>query len=432
MAKKGSGSTPPAPDPVAVANAQSASNIATAAAQQKMNMVGTQGPTGTVQWQADPSQPGGYTQVTNLSQPEQQTYDLSKSAQNAALGTANSQIGRVDQALAQPLNTDGLPTLHGGGQIDARIAGLTPGQGIQRSFDPGQAVQGSVGGDLEAARLAATNAVYNQATSRLDPQWAQREEQNRVRLANQGLSENSTAFQTAMGNMERDRTDAYNQATYSSIGAGEDAANALFGRQLGQGQFANDAAGQMYSQNQGQAAFNNTAQQQGYDQNLQQIQTQIAAGQFANQARQQGLQERAYIQNQPINQFNSLMSSGQIGMPEGIAYTPSQVGQTDVIGANALKAQYDQANANRAAQSQSGLMGGLFSLGSAAIMASDIHVKDVIGKVGKLASGIGLYAYRYLAGGPVVVGVIAQEVALSKPEAVVDMGGYLGVDYGRL
>ncbi len=408
---------PPAPDPVALANAQSASNIATAQEQQRLNLIGTQGPTGTTGYRADPTQPGGYTQYTNLSPQEQASYDLTKQAENSALGVAGQQIGRVGNALGQPLNLEGLPELQG------QVSGGTP---IQYGFDPGQQVQGQVGGDLEAARLAATNAVYNQATSRLDPQWQQREDSERVRLANQGLGENSTAYQTAIANQGRERTDAYNQAAYSSIGAGEDAANALFGRQMGQGQFANQAAAQMYGQNQGSAAFNNAATGQEFGQNLQNAQLQ-------NTARQQGLQERAYIQNQPLNQFNSLMSSSQVGMPQGVQYTPSQVANTDVIGANALSVQAQQAAANRAAQQKSGLMSGLFSLGSAALMASDIRLKTDIRKLRTRKDGIGVYAYRYRSGGPERIGVMAQEVLRVRPEAVVTMAdGYMAVNYGAL
>jgi hypothetical protein len=433
MAKKGGSSAPPAPDPVQVANAQSQSNIATAREQQRLNMINTYGPQGSVVYGADPNAPGGYSQTTSLSPSEQQTYDLSKQAENAALGLAGQQIGRVGDALSTPLNMDGLPALRGGDQLTARVLGLQPGQGLQSTFDPGQAIQGSVGGDLEAARKAMTDAVYGQATSRLDPMWQQREDQARVRLANQGLTEGSTAYDTALANLGRDRNDAYNQAAYSSIGAGEQAAQALFGRQLGQGQFANQAAGQMYEQNRGLAQFGNDVQQQGWDQSLQQIQAQIAAGQFANQARQQGMQERAYLQNQPINQFSALLGSGQVGMPQGVQYTPSQVAPTDVVGSYALKTQADQAAANRRAQQSSGLMGGLFSLGSAAIMASDERLKKDVKKVGERPDGIGVYEYRYKAGGPKQLGVLAQEVRKVRPDAVRKTSdGYLAVDYGAL
>lgn len=450
------------PDPVQTANAQAQANLQTAQEQQRLNMVGTEGPYGSTGYRPDASQPGGYTQYTNLSPSEQQSYDLSKQAENAALGVAGQQIGRVGDALGKPLDTSGLPALQGG--YNADFSGLSPGGGVQSSFnmggplqygfDPGQQVQGQVGGDLNQARQQSIDAVYNQATSRLDPQFTQREDSLRTQLANQGLAPGTEAWEREMSQLGRDRTDAYNQATYGSIGAGEQAAQNLFGRQLGQGQFANQAAGQQYQQNMGQAAFNNQTAGQDYGQNMgaaqfsndaqaqsfqqqmavaqAQAQAQAQAAQFSNQARQQGLQEQAYIQNQPLNQFNSLMSSSQVGMPQGVQYTPSQVGQTDVLGAYALNQQAQQANASRTAGAQQGLMGGLFQLGSAA-MLSDARLKRDVQKVGERPDGLGVYLFRYLWSPIWYVGALAQEVLRIKPEAVVETPeGWLAVRYGWL
>ena len=444
MAKKGNSSTPPPPDPVVTAKAQSDANIATAQEQQRLNMIGTVGPQGSTGYRVDDSQPGGYVQYTNLSPQEQASYDLSKQAENAALGVAGQQIGRVGEALDRRLDLSTLPGMQTGVGAQQMQTAFNMGGPLQYGFDPGQQVQGQVGGDLEAARRNAEQAVYSQATSRLDPRFSRQEQSLDVKLANQGLSENSAAAQNARDAFGRERTDAYNQAAYSSIAAGEQAAQGQFGRQLGQGQFANQAAGQMYQQNMGQAAFNNQTAGQDYGQNLgaaqfgnqarqAQFQQDMSAAQFANQARQQALQEQAYVQNEPLNQFNALMSSSQVGMPQGIQYTPSQVANTDVLGAYALQQQAQQANAARSAQQQSGLMSGLMSLGSAAIMASDVRVKTDLERVGELKPGIGLYSFRYLWGGGRRVGVMAQEVAMLRPEAVtVGAGGMLGVDYGRL
>jgi len=54
--------------------------------------------------------------------------------------------------------------------------------------------------------------------------------------------------------------------------------------------------------------------------------------------------------------------------------------------------------------------------------------------VGRRDDGLGLYRYRYLWSDTVYVGVMAQEVALIHPEAVVRgvFDNYLRVDYGRL
>jgi Chaperone of endosialidase len=64
---------------------------------------------------------------------------------------------------------------------------------------------------------------------------------------------------------------------------------------------------------------------------------------------------------------------------------------------------------------------------------SDIRLKRDITQVGELDSGIGLYRYQYLWSDTTYVGVMAQEVAAVKPEAVLrGADGYLRVDYGRL
>jgi len=65
---------------------------------------------------------------------------------------------------------------------------------------------------------------------------------------------------------------------------------------------------------------------------------------------------------------------------------------------------------------------------------SDVRLKRDIALVGHLDDGLGLYQYRYLWSDTVYVGVMAQEVALIHPDAVVRgvLDNYLRVDYGRL
>jgi outer membrane immunogenic protein len=65
---------------------------------------------------------------------------------------------------------------------------------------------------------------------------------------------------------------------------------------------------------------------------------------------------------------------------------------------------------------------------------SDARLKRDIVLVARLDDGLGLYQYRYLWSDTVYVGVMAQEVALIHPDAIVrgDLDDYLRVDYGRL
>ncbi len=65
---------------------------------------------------------------------------------------------------------------------------------------------------------------------------------------------------------------------------------------------------------------------------------------------------------------------------------------------------------------------------------SDIRLKRDIVLIARLDNGLGLYRYRYLWSDTVYVGVMAQEVALLRPDAVVRdaLDDYLRVDYSRL
>lgn len=544
MSKKSGGSAPPPPDPRVVSQAQSEANIASAREQQRLNMIGTTGPSGTVNYVADETQPGGYRQVTALSQPEQAIYDAQKATELGATNIAHDQLGRVQTALQTPLSTDGLPDLRGGVGPYGVMRGFNTGQsvqgdfnqgpGVQTSFsagggiqmdpglrssfntgpqlqfgfDQGQGVQGQVGGDQDIARLLASGANYQQYASRLDPQFDRAEDRERTRLANMGFSQNSAGYKDALDDFGRTKNDAYNQAILSSIREGEAAAQGQFGRQLAQGEFANEAAGQQFGQgmgaaqfynatagqeygqnrgeaeffngamlsqmdarnraqaqgfgqNQAQAQFGNQAASQIYGQNLgamqarnqaagQQYQQGMGEAQFYNQAqnqsfnqntadaqlsntaRQQGLNERAYIQNTPINQLTGLLSLGQVGAPQGVQYTPSQVANTDVLGAYALQTQAQQAQAQMRAQQQSGLMSGLMSLGSAAIMASDRRLKADTRRLGARRDGLPVWSFRYLDDpeGVVRIGYMADEVKRVRPDLVVRRAdGFLAVNY---
>lgn len=68
------------------------------------------------------------------------------------------------------------------------------------------------------------------------------------------------------------------------------------------------------------------------------------------------------------------------------------------------------------------------------ILISDTRLKRDITLVGQRDDGLGLYSYRYLWSDTVYVGVMAQEVALIHPDAIVRgaMDDYLRVDYSRL
>ncbi len=144
--------------------------------------------------------------------------------------------------------------------------------------------------------------------SRLNPQFAQQEEAMRQRMANQGITLGSEAYGNEQRQFQQGRNDAYLQAALQGI-------------------------------------------------NLDQ------------QNRASALQEQAYSQDRPLNLINALRTGSQVQNPQfgnfsQQQYTPGP----DITGAtnSQYQAALDATNASNA--SSSGMMGGLFSLGSTALM----------------------------------------------------------------
>jgi len=71
------------------------------------------------------------------------------------------------------------------------------------------------------------------------------------------------------------------------------------------------------------------------------------------------------------------------------------------------------------------------SLGSAAIMASDVRVKENLVRDGTI-KGHAAYKFNYVGDDTPRRGVIAQEVEQTNPAAVAEFGGIKHVNYGAL
>lgn len=143
---------------------------------------------------------------------------------------------------------------------------------------------------------------------------------------------------------------------------------------------------------------------------------------------------------QQMDQYNnSLLGMDQnramalFGLIPGL--TPTQVDVTGPM--NSYMQAQQQANANQT-NSQNGFYNALGQLGSAAMMIganggflSDRRVKTDVSQVGTLDNGLPVYAYRYIWGGPMQIGVMAQDVEKVNPEAVTEFGGIKAVNYAE-
>lgn len=222
----------------------------------------------------------------------------------------------------------------------------------------------------DAARQQAQDATYQAYVDKLTPQFDRQTSDMQARLANQGISVGSEAYQRAMGDLQDNQNEALNQAGYQSVLAGQNA----------------------YSQD---------------------IQNQIAAGGFGNQAQQ------AYI-NQLLTALTGSSSGYDVAMDKYAAQS------------NLAAQQYaakQQAMNNRLAL-VNGMTQAAGAVAGAAAGASDIRLKENIKPVGKLDNGLTVYCYNFKGENVPQIGLIAQEVQEVKPEAVVEReDGYLAVRY---
>lgn len=115
-----------------------------------------------------------------------------------------------------------------------------------------------------AARDQAITGAYNQATSRLNPQWAQSNEQLGARLANQGLDPSSQAYRNAMLAQSQAQNDAYGSAMNNAIGQGTAAQQATFNENLAAQNAPYQQLGQLFGFG-GQSGYNAAGQAQAPD-----------------------------------------------------------------------------------------------------------------------------------------------------------------------
>lgn len=283
---KSAGSPPAAPDPTTVANAQGTANVDTAIAQSALNNVNQVTPYGNLTFnQTGSTDVNGqsvpqFTETTSLTPASQQALDSSQQLTQSLYDLANAQSGRIDSAVSQPFDMSQVPAM---------------------PTDPSQVNQ------------QASDAAYKQATSRLDPQWTQAQQQEDDLLATKGIMPGSDAYDKEMNNFNLARNDAYTSANNQATVTG-----------------ANIGA-----------------------QNWQE----------AMGANQTGIQEQEFLREQPLNEAIALMGGGQIQNPSFQSSPMVQVAPTDVTGAFGLSSQAN--NQNFAAKSAAASSGNAATAGLA-------------------------------------------------------------------
>lgn len=168
------GKTPDPPNAAAVSAAQGAANRDTAIAQSQLNMVNQNTPGGSLSYSQRGTGPDGtplYTATTSLSPEQQMIYDQQTGITQDLGILAGGQVGRINDAVSQPFNLDGLA---------------------------------EIGPTDEAAR----GATRDRMLARLEPQFAKDEGRLTDRLMGQGIMPGTAAWTEAYDDMTRGRNDA--------------------------------------------------------------------------------------------------------------------------------------------------------------------------------------------------------------------------------
>lgn len=429
---KSSPTPPPAPDYAAAAQAQGAANLTAAqqgAVLSNPNIVSPYG-NQTVTYNTDPNLPGGGSQptVTQTLTPDAQAALTAQQKTQAALANLGQQGAQQAGAVL------GTPFQYNGPDINT-----TAPQAGPLNYGPNASQYNAATGlDLSSVAKAPINAgttAQQAILSRLNPQIDRSNAALQSRLANQGITQGSEAYNNALTDQGQQNNDLQTQAALQGINLDEAANQQGYNQALSTAGFYNSGQAQNYGNAATSAGLYNAAQGQDFNQGLQ-------AAQFSNTAAQQSLQQQLALRNQPLNEITALESGSQIQNPQFQQYQGQNVAAAPVFQGAQAQGQYglDQYGIQQqAANSQSqGLYGLAGTLGGAALKygpalaaMSDVRLKSNIVRIGTHPKGFGVYEYDIA--GRRERGVIAQEVQQIMPEAISHHDfGWLMVDYAAL
>ncbi len=317
------------------------------------------------------------------------------------------------------------------------------------------AMQGGAPGQQGAPRATYSDALSRMYSGQIDNPYLDQQAQNITNMATRnfqeqvapsiragsqmsggfGGSRQGIAEGLAMSRMNQDLGSSLTNLYGSAY---ENAQNRMGQAALQEAGFANQASMQQANLSAQQAMQQKQLEQQRYgmDQNYD-LTRRGQANQFALGDRSQTLEEQRFgasllpMANQQY--MNGLGQLGSIGQQQfnapwqalqnyaGIVMPGSQLGSTQ-----SKTEPSDQGNPlGQGIGTDLGMMQ-LYK------MFSDRRLKTDIKRVGTTDDGLGVYTYRYKAGGPVQMGVMADEVKKIKPHAVEAVGGFDTVDYGAL
>lgn len=245
-----------------------------------------------------------------------------------ANGVASTATGANERAGATTGATGQAATsVDNNGQLIRFDSGANQQAGALASNNAGQ-IKTNLGIDPQLLNQQTQDALYKANTQYLDPQFQQTQSQLENKLANQGITRGSEAYNNAMLNFNNQKQQAYESARNTAVGQSMAAAQGMFGMGLEGAKFGNEALGQQFGQqfsaqqlaNEAAAQNNTTAQTNLQLNNAavgQQFGQGLSAAQFGNQATGQNNANalaNAQFANSAAGQNNALdLANAQFG-----------------------------------------------------------------------------------------------------------------------
>lgn len=378
---------PPPPDYAAAATAQGAANIEAANATAGLNRPNQVDRYGTQNWTmregADPKnpQPGDWIVTNKLSDTQEGLAQQQDQISGQYGGLAQTALGGLKDTIGTKFDASGLPQAQSLDRSGMNAFGDVPMGPKNQDYSPevnqnrarltaeGLRDFGHVDPTTEASRQRITDALYSRQTAMLDPRAKQQRDDLTSRLAAQGITEGSEAYDRAVGNQQRMEADEYNRARESAILAGGAEDSRIGNQNLGVAQFQNQTRGQefgergaiatmdnsnidaIFGQGLARAGFNNDVRNTMFDQDMrsydtnartrgQQFGENMGITQANNQLHQNALQEAIQQRQLGLNEANALRTGAQVTPPSFQQYGGAgTVGPAPIF--DATQAQYD-------------------------------------------------------------------------------------------
>ncbi len=347
--------------------------------------------------------PDAWTSTVTLDPRVQSLLDSSLATSQGLQTAIDNSLASTTSTLSQPLNAPGSIDINGIRQgVEGRYTDLQPSlQASNVLASMGRAGMGEQLARLrnlysqdfnydsapamptanEATRQRVEDALYGRSTARLDPRFAQGQDQLNSSLAAQGITQGSEAYNRELQNFNNAKNDAYSSAMNDAITGSDDAMQRLFGMELrARQQGVNEANTLRMLPTQEAVALAgisnglDTASRNWYGAETAQetAKDNSTANQF-NMERtnnQDQFNNTIAARNQILNELNALRTGAQAQMPQfGNTQSGAQVAASPIAQSVYNSYQGDLANYNAQVGSNNAMMGGLASLGGAAMMA---------------------------------------------------------------